>query len=490
MNIALLVLTALSPQLQPTSAAEVAPSRPNILLICVDDLRPELGCFGAEHAISPNIDALAARGRAFTRHYVQAPTCGASRYGLLSGRRPTHPAQLGNHFMIQHMAQQPEGDEAESFVHHFRRNGYHTVGVGKISHSSDGLASRDPDARELPHSWDRWHAVTGKWGKGDAPFFGFADGSNRNTRKYEVPPFEAGEVDDQGYPDGLHTELALAELRRCAQSEQSFLLAVGFFKPHLPFNAPKKYWDLYERDSIPVSANPELPGGASRPFVHDSAEFFQRYKLGREFGGAGKVLSEEYAREIRHAYLACVSYIDAQVGLLLAELDTLGLSDNTIVVLWGDHGWHLGDQTIWGKHSLFERALRSPLILAGPGIDQAGQPSDTLAASIDLYPTLCDWSGVQPPAGLDGVSLLPVVRDAEHRLTRPVFGYQRNGVSMRTETHRLMIQRRKGEWQIALFDHRVDPFEKNGLAASAVNAQMVQAWNAGRLPWLPEWESD
>ena len=485
----LALLTLVACQSEPDVAA---PERPNILLICVDDLRPELGCYGAEHVQSPNIDRLAAEGRRFARHYVQAPTCGASRYGLLTGERPTHNGQLGNGFMMSHTSKRPEGEQPESFVHHFRRNGYRTVGIGKISHQADGLARRNPDELELPYSWDEMLVRYDKWGKGDAPFFGFADGSNRNTLKYEVPPYEAGAVDDLGYPDGLHAELALSKLDELAAAEQPFLLAVGFYKPHLPFTAPQKYWDLYEREQIPISPNPDGPTDAARAFLHGSAEFFNRYKLGKEFGGAGKRLSDAYAREVRHAYLACVSYIDAQVGKLLDRLEETGLADNTIVVLWGDHGWHLGDHTIWGKHSLFERSLQSPLIIHAPGLPQAGRATPSLVGSIDLYPTLCELAGLPVPEAVDGISLVPLLDDPTLPSRRPVYGYQRNAMSMRTDRWRLLLRKREQGWQAALFDHDADPHETRDLAAEHPEqvAALRSLWNEGTnglIPTLDAW---
>jgi arylsulfatase A-like enzyme len=479
-------------ELQGARQEPALTAKPNILLICVDDLRPELGCYGQDAIQTPNIDRLASEGRRFARHFVQAPTCGASRYGLLTGARPTHPGQLGNHFMINFTSKQAEGDAPESFVHHFRRNGYRTVGIGKISHSSDGLATRDPDTRELPHSWDEMLAEYGAWGKSDAPFFGYADGTNRNTLQKQVPPFEMGEVDDLGYPDGLHAQLALRKLDELAAQDQPFLLAVGFYKPHLPFNAPKKYWDLYEREAIPLSPNPDGPSDGARAFLHGSGEFFGNYKKGKEFGGAGKRISDAYAREVRHAYYACVSYIDAQIGMILDRVDSLGLAEDTIVVLWGDHGWHLGDHTIWGKHSLFERALHSPLILRVPGLASPGLASDSLVGSIDIYPTLCELAGLPTPSSVDGRSFQAVLDDPQAPSLRAVYGYQSKSMSMRTERWRLLLSQRGGTWNAALFDHDADPFEMHDLAAT--QPETVQAllaeWNAGTnglIPTLAEW---
>ncbi|MCH2101835.1 MAG: sulfatase [Planctomycetes bacterium] len=488
----LLYLALSACQIEP---AVLVPKRPNVLLICVDDLRPELGCYGVESVISPNIDRLAEGGRRFARHYVQAPTCGASRYGMLSGERPTDGAQLGNGYMMNHTSKQPEAERPESFIHHFRRHGYHTVGIGKISHQADGLARRDPDELELPHSWDEMLVDYGKWGKGDNSFFGFSDGSNRNMRKFEVPPFEVGPVGDQGYPDGIHADLALEKLEELGRGDHPFLLAVGFYKPHLPFTAPKKYWDLYERESVPIAKNPDGPTDAARLFLHSSAEFFSRYRWGKEFGGAGKRISDDYAREIRHAYYACVSYIDAQIGRILDRLDALELSSNTIVVLWGDHGWHLGEHAIWGKHSLFERSLHSPLIFRVPGMNHPGAATNSLVGSIDVYPTLCELAGLPIPDSVDGISMVPLLDKPEAASRRPVYSYQRNSMSMRTDRWRLLLRKQGDQWRAALFDHDADPDETCDLAARHPEwvADLRELWNEGArgvVPMLDAWPTE
>ncbi|MCP4977949.1 MAG: sulfatase-like hydrolase/transferase, partial [Maribacter sp.] len=200
-----------------------------------------------------------------------------------------------------------------------------------------------------------------------------------------VKPYEAGDVDDEGYVDGLTTNLAITKLRELKKREEPFFLGVGFFKPHLPFNAPKKYWDLYDRAEIPLSPNPSIPENINTQSLHGSGEFNQ-YKLTDEKASLSKAVSDDYAKKLRHAYLAGVSYIDAQVGKVLSELRSLGLDKNTIVVVWGDHGWHLGDQRVWGKHTLFENALKSALIIKTPEKNLNKKSINSIIETVDIYP--------------------------------------------------------------------------------------------------------
>src|SRR5690606_8671239 len=219
---------------------------------------------------------------------------------------------------------------------------------------------------EMPHSWDEFLFDADKWGTGWNAFFGYADGSNRQGKKRQVKPYERADVEDTGYPDGITAAIAVEQLGLLAQRDQPFFLGVGFFKPHLPFTAPKKYWDLYEEDDIPLSPVPDLPENVHEASLQKMGEF-NSYEAGEEKAALDQRFSDDYARKLRHAYYASVSYVDAQIGKVLDELERLGLADHTIVVLWGDHGWHLGDQRVWGKHTILETALKSPLIIKVPG---------------------------------------------------------------------------------------------------------------------------
>ncbi len=412
--------------------------KPNILFIAVDDLRPELGCYGVEHVHSPNIDQLAAEATLFTNHYVHVPTCGASRFALLTGRLPRTRNHLRNMIIADSLAGKPETDQPESFVHHLRRNGYRTVGIGKISHMPDGYVygyqEEVSSIKEMPHSWDEFLFDHSKWTSGHDAFFGYADGSNRNDLNKQVKPYEMADVSDEGYPDGLTANLALDQLNKLQKQSKPFFLAVGLFKPHLPFNAPKKYWDLYDPKDIPLSPFPNLPKDQNPTSVHNSGEFNQ-YALGEERASSKHNLSDAYAIKLRHAYLACVSYIDAQIGKIIGKLKDQGLYDNTIIVLWGDHGWHLGDHRVWGKHTLSEWSLKSPLII---------KPTNTSASivespvgTIDIYPTLMELCDVSKPRLIDGRSLVPLFKSPNLEWEYPVYGYYRNGITMRKGPHRV-----------------------------------------------------
>jgi len=467
-------------------------SKPNILLICVDDLRPELGCYGKSYMKTPHLDRLASEGITFTNHYIQAPTCGPSRYCLLTGQRPQNNHQLNNNYMEKTFYLQPETEAPESFVHHFRRNGYYTVGIGKISHTPDGRIREDNKTFELPYSWDEMLCEKGIWGGGFESFFAYADGSSRAGMKHQVPPYECGNVNDEGYPDGQNAAVTVKKLRELSQRNEPFLLSVGFYKPHLPFNSPKKYWDMYKRSDIDLSPNPEAPEKTPRRFLHNSGEFFNNYRIHEDRGGAGVRISDDYACLIRHAYFAAVSYIDAQIGKVLEALRETHLDRNTIVVVWGDHGWHLGDHTIWGKHSLFERSAHSPLMIRIPGMNNGGEKSGAIVETIDLYPTLCELVGVEPPPGLTGMSLVSHLEDSHSSGKPAAFTYQRNRIAMRTDRYRLIAHKTDDRCIIALFDHQMDPNETENIAQEhpeIVNRllPLLEGGNAGFMEPISHW---
>lgn len=454
-----------------------AGARPNVLFIAIDDLRPELRPYGVSAVKAPNLDRLAAEGLVFLRHYVQVPTCGASRYAMLTGQRPTSAAHLSNEAFVNLLPRTP-GERPESFAHLFRLAGYHTAAIGKISHYPDGrvysYAGEGDGRREMPLSWDEIEGPIGKWGTAWNAFFGYADGTSRNSGRTSRPAYEMAPVEDDAYPDGMIAAAAVAKLRQLQSSAEPFLLAVGFFKPHLPFTAPKRYWDLYERDEIELSPNPDAPEGLNPRSLHDSGEFFNNYDSHPSVGGAGTRIDDEYARTLRHAYYAAVSYVDAQVGRVLDELDRLGLRENTIVVIWGDHGWHLGDHTIWGKHTTLERSLRSPLIIRVPGMVDPGRTTDGLIESVDLYPSLAELCGLEAPSGLSGTSFVAHLREPGHRGKAGAYGYFGGRSTLRTDRYRI-TEHHTGDPRVELFDHAVDPLETTNIAGEqpAVVARLL-----------------
>jgi len=440
-----------------------------VLFIAVDDLRPELGCYGNRLVKSPALDKLAAGGVVFMNHYAQVPTCGASRCSMLTGMRPRTRAHLSNEAIRDLIAGRPEGERPETFIHHLRRQGYYTAGIGKISHYPDGLlygynGSPEGAKRELPHSWDELLFDPGKWGTGWNAFFGYADGSSRQRKNKMVKPYEGEAVADTSYPDGLTARLAVAKLKELAGKNQPFFLGVGFFKPHLPFTAPQKYWAMYDGANLPPTASPGLPEGVNPACLHHSGEFNQ-YLAGEAKSSLAQPVPDAYARKLRQAYLASVSYVDAQIGEVLAGLERLGLSENTIVVVWGDHGWHLGDHRVWGKHTLFEVALRSPLILKVPGMARQGFSCDRIVSSVDLYPTLMELCSVKMPHPTDGASLVPLLRNPGSKKWQDrAYAYYNSGITLRTGRYRITRYSREEEPVVELYDHRRDPHENHNLA--------------------------
>lgn len=455
-------------------AAPSAP--PNVLLVCVDDLRPELGCYGCRHIKTPNIDRLGQEGRVFLRHYVQVAICVPSRQALLSGER-----QGGGEAWVAGRKSGIEPDRPVSIAHLFRRNGYRTVCVGKVSHQPGGVLGREGKDHEVPFSWDVARGPSGKWKTPWGAFFGYADGSFREYGYGEDdrtrPAYEMADVPDTGYADGLIAEEAVAQLRDLKGRGGPFFLAVGFYKPHLPFNSPKRYWDLYDREEIPMPLNPFPPVGTDPSFcLHPSYEVTTHYGWSEGPGTIGP----ENARILRHAYFACVSYADAQVGKVLDALRDLGLAGGTIVVLWGDHGWHLGDHGMFGKDTNYEIATRSPLIIRTPGMARPGVPTRALAEAVDLYPTLAGLCGIACPGDLPGGTLVPAIDDPEdpgqpwamsHLPTRGkqnVIGY-----TLRDDRYRLVEWVRRDSGQrvlVELYDHVGDPLENRNIASERPTA--------------------
>lgn len=445
-----------------------AQQKPNVLFIFVDDLRPDLGCYGHREVKSPHLDSLAAHSTVFRRQYVTVPTCGASRMSILTGRYPRKKVDLTNEVAAKTLNGGPAGALPETFIEQLKRNGYYTVGIGKVSHSADGYVYPYTGPKsgrvELPHSWTEMLFNPGKWQTGWNAFFAYADGSSRITLKGEAQPYEAAAVEDEGYPDGLTANLAVERIAELAKRNQPFFLGVGFFKPHLPFTAPQKYWDMYKEEDISLTHSPELPQNVHAASLHGSEEFNQ-YKLGAEKAKLDQPLSAAYARKLRHAYYASISYTDAQIGKVLNALKKAGLDKNTVIVVWGDHGYHLGDDRIWGKHTIFEYALRSAFILKTPQ-QQDRIDCNQVVSSVDIYPTLMELCGVKMPYKGDGESISALTRKAEDpSLRNAAFSYFRQGVTLRTGSYRLTKYYRDAMPVIELYDHEKDPYENRNIAA-------------------------
>lgn len=465
------MLRPLAPVVVSLMLAEVAlaAEKPNVLLICVDDLKPLLGCYGDRTVKSPNINRLAARSVLFERAYCNQAVCSPSRNALLTGLRPQTLGiyDLGTNFRRSR-------PDAVTLPQHFRLNGWRTEGMGKIFHVGHGN-HEDPVSWSVPH-W-KANVVAYALPSSKAPSgltreeALFANQSAANLPRGAA--WESADVPDNTYPDGALADEALRRLQSAKQNpSEPFFLAVGFVKPHLPFVAPKKYWDLYDPAAFQLAKVRTPPDGAPSYAPQFGGELRQ-YRDIPESGA----LPEDLQRTLIHGYHAATSFLDAQVGRVLDELDRLDLARNTIIVLWGDHGWHLGDHGIWCKHTNYEQAAHIPLLIAAPGV-KGGARSASLVETVDIYPTLCELAGLSAPAGLDGRSFAAALRDpAATTKDHIIHVYPRSapgkgqvlGRAIRTERYRLVewkkINASPETAELELYDYQVDPLETKNIAA-------------------------
>lgn len=426
--------------------------RHNVLFIAVDDLRPQLGCYGHKQMISPNIDRLASDGVTFLRSYCQVPVCGASRASLMTGVRPT-----ANRFLGYNTWAQKDLPGALSIAKHFRNNGYHTISNGKIfHHRTDCLDGWSEEPWRPKGAWMNYLLEENKK-------------LAEQTSAHKGPAFENADVPDNAYFDGMVADKGISDLRRLKKVDKPFFLALGFFKPHLPFNAPKRYWDMYRPEEIDLADNPFRPKGAPDAALHNWGEL-------RAYDGIPKKghLSDDMARTLIHGYYACVSYTDAQIGRVLAELDRLGLRDDTVVVLWGDHGWNLGEHGLWCKHCNFETSLHSPLIVRAPGI-KAGSRTNALTEYLDIYPSLCELCELPLAGHLQGKSFVPLLKNPNLPWKKAVFSRYFKGDSVKTDRYRYTEWRDKSGKVYArmLYDHKVDLVENVNIAERPQNKKLV-----------------
>ncbi len=433
----------------------------NVLFIAVDDLRVELGCYGSPHVKSPNIDRLAARGTLFERAYCQQTVCNPSRASMLTGMRPDTLKvwDLPTHFRVNH-------PDVVTLPQLFKQRGWFAQDIGKIFHNW-----RQDDWKGDPISWSA-----------PAVLHYNSHGNDKPKVAGEVPPnhasgrggLECRNVPDEAYFDGRVAATAVAALRDVKRKGKPFFLAVGFWKPHTPFNAPKKYWDLYERDQIPVPERVTPPDN-----VPEIALTKDRYRDGA---------NSAYLRELHHGHLAAISYLDAQIGKVIDELDAQGLRDDTVIVFWSDHGLHLGEHGLTRKTTAFELDAGVPMIIAAPGYP-AGKRTRALVELLDVYPTLAELCGLQAPETVEGVSLVPVLKDpgatikpvALTQTPRPNYlrGKQPEvmGYSVRGDRYRYTEWR---DWQTGkvrareLYDHRKDHGETRNVAGAKANSKAIK----------------
>lgn len=422
-------------------------SKPHVLFIIVDDLRPELGCYGNTKIVTPNIDQLADEGTLFENAYCQVPVCGASRASLMTGLYPTK-----NRFVRYYARADEDAPSVEDIPAWFQKHGYTTISNGKVyHHKSDNAGSWDESFRPKD-------------------FREYLLPENQGLAFNQQVAWEAPDVADSAYATGRLAEKVIGDLKRAKDQGTPFFITAGFTKPHLPFNAPKKYWDFYDRDDFELASNPYRPHGAPQNAMHNWNELRDGY------GGMPKTgnLPDEISRTLIHGYYACTSYTDAMIGRILEALRELELTDSTIVVLLGDHGWQLGEHSLWCKHSNFQTSLHSPLIFYAPGYT-GGQRVSGLVEFVDIYPTLCDLSSLDTPDHLQGRSLVSLLDNPTGDGKKAVFSRYHAGESVKVSRYRYT------EWEDGarmLYDHHKDPEENQNISENPENKQTIETMQA------------
>lgn len=459
-----------SPFLSRSSALD----RPNVLMILVDDLKPAMGCYGDPIAITPNMDALASRGMRFDLAYCNQAVCAPSRFTLMLGAHSTTTGLYGLGSQLRQVI-----PEAVTLPQYFARHGYRTESLGKVFHIGHGNYG-DPESFDVPHFHDKVIEYLdpkstdgGKLTREEAYFTNQQLGQIRTLPRGAA--FESPVANDKDYADGRVAEETIRRLsaaKRLRESEGTpFFIAAGFARPHLPFSAPRKYWDLYKREQLPMPVFEELPENAPAVAGKRGGEISNYHPVPIE---ATAEFDAELKRDLVHGYYASMSYVDAQIGKVIDGLDQLGLAEETIIVLWGDHGFHLGDLGIWTKHTNYEQANRIPILFVAPGVIEGGASTRQLAESVDVFPTLADLAGLPNPKvtqRLDGVSLLEVLKDPSSRVRDHAFhAYPKRkmGRAIRTDRYRLVQWLGENEStdkaEYELYDYQTDPLEKRNLA--------------------------
>ena len=512
-------------------------TKPNVLFIAVDDLKPVLGCYGDKIIKTPNIDRLAKMGTVFLNNYCQQAVCGPTRASLLTGMRPDVTKIRDLHTKMRDI-----NPDILTLPEYFINQGYTTSGIGKIFHPSCVDKKFDPQSWSIPflvpkesdysngfpvqkhYQSTELKALNSKVevvggdqvGKGKGKKKGKKEDEDEDGGGSRGPAFECLDLPDDAYDDGVSTKLAVKQIEKLNASNKPFFMAVGFRKPHLPFVSPKKYWDLYQREDMPIAEFQEHALN-SKVFSYQYPGELTNYSGVKEFAKYDKNENNEFGlaidkqKELVHAYYAAVSYIDAQVGILLNTLEKSGTLNNTIIVLWGDHGWHLGDHDMWGKHTNYEQATKVPLIIAAPGL-KSGQ-SKSMTEFVDVFPTLCELSGGKIPTNLDGKSLVPVMKNnkvavkeyamSQYPRKMPKSDIKKEdgkgklmGYSLRTTQYRYTVWMKNFTsdlpysadkvYTLELYDYDKDPLEKVNVAydkkyasvATDLDKKMVEYFNS------------
>lgn len=463
----------------------------HIIFIPVDDLRPEIGCFGKKKLHTPNLDRLAERGLIFDRAYCQFPQCMPSRASVMTGIRPDRFCDRAEQLAVHGEPTLPG---------HFRANGYDTVSIGKVYH-------KNFDDRE---SWTRLHdftfeefevsGINGYCSGYQLPenrrkLANYRDGIHGKVPYHEVPRMcETADAPDEAYPDARIADTAADVIREYAVNGRPLFLAAGFYRPHLPWAVPKPYWDLYDRNEVDLADNPFLPEAAVGltdlcDFMHYGEKaIHETYSdLGRYSESDFPVLPEETQRECIHGYWASVSFMDAQIGKILDALNETGIAESCTVLLWGDNGWHLGEHALWSKTTHFEESTRVPVMISAPGVtarDAEGKTISALTELLDIYPTLCDLADIEKPPHLNGVSLLPLLEDPTGPGKDSIQSINHNGRTLRTDRFRITWYPDAGDltdkWhlsghgQFELFDLEKDPGENQNVASDPAYTPLLE----------------
>ncbi len=478
------------------SSTQKPAQRPNILFIAVDDLKPELGCYGNSLIKTPNIDRLAARGTVFMKNYCQQAVSGPTRASLMTGKRPDYTKVWDLKTKMRDI-----NPDILSIPQYFMQQGYITAGIGKIYDYRCIDDKMDEPSWSLPYYdipsqyyFNNQKTILGYYQnpetRNSAQKYideAVARGLNPNeARQYAVknvrPSSECMDLPDNAYNDGAMADRAKEILTSLTKENKPFFFAVGFARPHLPFVAPRKYWDLYDRNEMPLAQFTEHAKNSPEMAYHNSGELREYTDIPpltsfSDIKSNHIRLPEEKQKELIHGYYASVSYIDAQIGKIIKLLDSLRLSENTIIVLWGDHGWHLGDHDLWCKHTNFEQAARAPLLISDPDIKPG--VTQSLSEFVDIFPTLCDLAGLTTPEGLDGKSLVPLMKNTDLSVKEyAVSQYPRGdkmGYSIRTGQYRLTWWMEDGFrsylpfkneliMEKELYDYEKDPLETINVA--------------------------
>lgn len=524
--ILLSMTTTLSVFSQKTQTA-----KPNILFIAVDDLKPILGCYGNTLVKTPNIDRLANMATVFSSNYCQQAVCGPTRASIMTGKRPDYTKIWNLTTQMRDM-----NPDILTLPQYLISQGYETSGVGKIYHPSSAIGGFDPVSWSIPYLKSDEKDFPSNLGEPANGQYQLAETKAKMTpeiikerkqksiaisqendespKSIKGPSTECIDVPDNAYEDGVIALLAKEQIVQLSKSNKPFFMAVGFHRPHMPFVAPKKYWNLYNRDDMPIASFQEHAKNSPLIAYHQSGEL-RNYIDIPEFttlpADSLRIgLKFEKQKELIHGYYASVSYVDAQVGILLNTLESLGQLDNTVIVLWGDHGWHLGDHDLWNKHTVFEQATRAPLIIAAPGIKPGKTNSQT--EFVDVFPTICNLAGLPIPNQLDGKSLKPIMLDntasvKEYSISQyprklkkeevKKLGYEKGdlmGYTLRTNKYRYTIWMNnftskqafeaKKVYATELYDYEKDPLEKVNVVKDKKHAKIAIDLNAKMMEFF------